>query len=170
MSGARDNLLTGRLAEHLVCAELSRMGFIATTFSHNVPIYDILATNSDCQTVPIQVKASRNGWWRGYAKKWLDIELDEENEMQNILGLSQLKSLDPIWVCVVVGETRKEDIFFVLTESALQAIVAKNYTEDMNSYKGKRPKNWKALDCWWGVEHLSEFKDRWDLIKSRLGS
>ena len=170
MPKARSNLLTGRLAEHLVCAELARIGLIATTFSHNVPTYDILATDGDCKTVPIQVKASSNGWWRGYAKKWMDIELNEKEKTQLIIGPTELKTLDPIWVCVAVGKKRVEDNFFILTENDLQKIIVNNYTQDLDAYAGKRPKNWEALDCWWGVEHISEFMERWDLVERRLSS
>jgi hypothetical protein len=37
MSSERDKLLTKRVGEYLVAAELSRLGLIATTFTGNVP-------------------------------------------------------------------------------------------------------------------------------------
>ena len=43
MATGRSNYLTKQTGEYLVAAELSRRGFIATTFTGNVPSYDIVA-------------------------------------------------------------------------------------------------------------------------------
>ena len=59
MSTGRNNKLAGQIGEFLVCAELGKRGLIATPFSGNVPAFDILAADDLCNTVPIQVKASR---------------------------------------------------------------------------------------------------------------
>jgi hypothetical protein len=40
----RSNKLVGQTGEYLVAAELSRRGLIATTFTGNVPDYDIIAS------------------------------------------------------------------------------------------------------------------------------
>jgi len=57
MSKGLSNKLAGQIGEYLVCAELGRRGLIATPFSGNVPTFDVLATDEQCLTVPIQVKA-----------------------------------------------------------------------------------------------------------------
>ena len=41
MGTGRSNKLVGQTGEYLVTAELSRRGLIATTFTGNVPHYDI---------------------------------------------------------------------------------------------------------------------------------
>lgn len=168
MATARRNLLAGRLAEHLVCAELARLGLIATTFTHNIPVYDVLATDEKCQTVPIQVKATRDKYWRSTATNWMHIAKCETKQIQTIKGLTDLSPLNPIWVCVAVGANRITDQFFVLAESDIQAIIYKNYAQDLAEYEGKRPKNWQAVDCWWGIDDVANFKDRWDIIENRL--
>ena len=170
MATARRNLLAGRLAEHLVCAELTRLELIATTFTHNVPTYDVLATDVECRTVPIQVKATRDKYWRSPATNWMHINMDEKEQIQRIDGQKQLSPLDPIWICVAVGLTRMDDQFFILTQDDIQEIIIKNYTKDLNGYSGKRPRNWKAVDCWWGIHDIIEFKDKWETIKNRLAS
>ncbi len=120
MATARRNLLAGRLAEHLVCAELTRLELIATTFTHNVPTYDVLATDGECRTVPIQVKATRDKYWRSPATNWMHINMDEKEQIQRIDGQKQLSPLDPIWICVAVGLTRMDDQFFILTQDDIQ--------------------------------------------------
>jgi hypothetical protein len=45
MGSGRNNKLVGQTGEYLVAAELSRRVLITTTFTGNVPYYDIIATN-----------------------------------------------------------------------------------------------------------------------------
>ena len=45
MATGRSNKLVGQTGEYLVAAELSRRGHIATTFTGNVPHYDIIASD-----------------------------------------------------------------------------------------------------------------------------
>jgi hypothetical protein len=57
MATGRDNQLTKQVGEYLVAAEVCRRGFIATTFTGNVPHYDIIASNASGRHQAIQVKA-----------------------------------------------------------------------------------------------------------------
>ena len=45
MATGRSTYLTKQTGEYLVAAELSRREFIATTFTGNVPSYDIVAVD-----------------------------------------------------------------------------------------------------------------------------
>jgi hypothetical protein len=171
MSKSRRNLLTGRLAEHLVCAELSRMGLIATTFSHNVPDFDILATDEYCHPVPIQVKASNSNWWRSSASKWMVIEKDETNKKQTIKGLKPLSTPNLIWVCVALkSKDQPNDRYFILKETDVQKILFESYTYDLEQVSGKRKKNWEAVDCWWEIEDMEKknYENNWELILSEF--
>ena len=168
MAKARRNLLAGRLAEHLVCAELSRLGLIATTFTHNVPVYDVLATNEECRTVPIQVKATRDKYWRTSATDWMNINRIKEEQIQKFEGRKELSPLNPVWVCVAIGEHRVDDLFFIMTQYKLQEILIKNYTQELDRLGGKRPKNWEAVDCWWSTEDVGIYRDNWQTIVDRL--
>ena len=49
MATGRDMQLTKMIGEYLVCAELCRRGLLATTFTGNVPEFDILATDKRLQ-------------------------------------------------------------------------------------------------------------------------
>src|SRR5262249_39805385 len=64
MATGRQNYLTKQTGEYLVAAELSRRGLIATTFTGNVPHYDIIASNEHGKHVSVQVKASRGSSWQ----------------------------------------------------------------------------------------------------------
>ena len=64
MRKGRSNILVGQTGEYLVAAELSRRGLIATTFTGNVPHYDIVASDEVDRHVSVQVKASRGGTWQ----------------------------------------------------------------------------------------------------------
>lgn len=46
MATGRENQLTKQVGEYLVAAELCRRGFIATTFTGNVPDFDIIASDA----------------------------------------------------------------------------------------------------------------------------
>ena len=56
MATGRGNKIVGQAGEYLVAAELSRRGLIATTFTGNVPHYDIIASDESGKHVSVQVK------------------------------------------------------------------------------------------------------------------
>jgi len=64
MTRGRSNKLVGQTGEYLVAAELSRRGLIATTFTGNVPHYDIIACDEAGGHVSVQVKTSRVPSWQ----------------------------------------------------------------------------------------------------------
>ncbi len=64
MRKGRSHKLVGATGEYLVAAELSRRGLIATTFTGNVPHYDIIASDDAGHHVSVQVKASKGGSWQ----------------------------------------------------------------------------------------------------------
>ncbi|QXE89180.1 hypothetical protein KP001_11950 [Geomonas subterranea] len=167
MANARKNVLAGRLAEHLVCAELARLGLIATTFTHNIPVYDILATDERCQTVPIQVKATRDRYWRSSATSWMHVDMCKTSKLQIINGLKDLHPLNPIWVCVALGASRLADQFFVLAEADLQSVIFKNYSQELGGYAGRRLKTGKRLIAGGALKIL--LRSKTDGISSKTG-
>ena len=73
MATGRSNKLVGQTGEYLVAAELSRMGLIATTFTGNVPHYDIVATDSEFRSILVQVKAITGSSWQFDVSKFANI-------------------------------------------------------------------------------------------------
>jgi len=68
------NKLTGQIGEYLAFAELGRRGLIATSFTGNVPEYDLLVCDSNLRTLPVQVKTTRGNTWPSKADNWLHID------------------------------------------------------------------------------------------------
>ena len=87
-----NNKLAGQIGEYVVCAELCRRGFISTPFSGNVPTFDVLATDSKCRTVPIQVKSSRGENWQTDARLWMQLELKQD--IQAYSGPKEIQNPD----------------------------------------------------------------------------
>ena len=77
MTTGRSNKLVGQKGEYLVAAELSRRGLIATTFTGNVPNYDIIASGDAGRQVSVEVKTSRGATWQfGNMTRYCDVTLD----------------------------------------------------------------------------------------------
>ena len=72
MQKGLQNKLVGQAGEYLVCAELARRGLIATSFTGNVPEFDLIVADETLRTIPIQVKTSRGNSWRTRADSWMD--------------------------------------------------------------------------------------------------
>ena len=64
MATGRQNKLVGQTGEYLVASELSRRGLIATTFTGNVPHYDIIASTDKGKHISVQVKTSNSSKWQ----------------------------------------------------------------------------------------------------------
>jgi len=169
MSSGRSNKLTQQIGEYLVCAELARRGFIATAFSGNVPTFDVLASDDQCRTVPIQVKASRGESWRSDARAWMDIYLNPETNSQCSSGPKDITNPDLIYVCVSIAPPASgRDRFFVLTKGQLQKACIKRYAGWMAAHQWKRPRKPDSFDCRYYVPGIHEYENNWKLIEERL--
>jgi hypothetical protein len=67
--------LTKQPGEYLVAAELSRRGYITTTFTGNLPCYDIIAVDDCGGHVVVQVKAIAGKSWQFKATDFADIAM-----------------------------------------------------------------------------------------------
>jgi hypothetical protein len=108
MSAGRKNHLAGQIGEFLVSAELGRNGLVACPFAGNVPTFDVLATNEQCRTVPIQVKATRGDNWPTDARDWMTLDLDADSGVQRFRGPTALVTPDLIYVCVAIAPVGKQ--------------------------------------------------------------
>ena len=169
MATGRGNKLTSQIGEFLVCAELGRQGLIATPFAGNVPKFDLIVADNNCQTIPIQVKASNSNNWPSKATLWMQIEFDDANKKQIYHGPITIDDPDLIYVCVAIAQTQNQrDRFFILNRRELQQICIKNYCTCMNSRDWKRPRNYKSLDCRYSISDLVQYENRWSLIEKEL--
>lgn len=170
MATGLNNKLTGQIGEFLVCAELGRRGLIATPFAGNVPAFDILAADSLCRTVPIQVKSSQGDSWPSDARLWMEIDFDAATGRQNYIAPLTVTNSNLIYVCVSIASAGSPqcDRFFILTKSELQTACIENYSEWMDKRDWIRPKNPQSYDARYWIRNLLEFEDRWKLITERL--
>ena len=166
-----NNKLAGQIGEYLVCAELGKRGYIATSFTGNVPEFDLIVANEELDTIPVQVKSSRGDSWRTRADLWIDIEIDDESKQQVDHGDKLILNPDLIYVCVALSEpdSKKLDQFFIFTKKDLQHVCAKNYREWMDGVDWKRPRNYKSLDNRYYLKDLSKYENNWDLIERAFG-
>ena len=72
MATGRNMQLTKQVGEYLVAAEVCRLGYIATTFTGNVPHYDIIASNASGGHQAIQVKAILQHAWQFDIRDFVD--------------------------------------------------------------------------------------------------
>jgi len=85
MATGRSNQITKQIGEYLVASALGRIGLVAATFSGNVPEYDIIATDSKYQSVPVQVKASNSDSWQFDNRHFVEIHLEGKNRFLVVL-------------------------------------------------------------------------------------
>lgn len=146
MATGRSIQLTRQIGEHLVAAELGRMGIIASPFAGNVPQFDLLASTADGKAFPVQVKAINGPSWQFNASAFLRIEI--KNDIQTVLGVR--RDLDRSIVCVLVLlRSPGQDVFYTLTISELQRLIRRHYKG------GRRPKNPQSTHCALWPRHLA---------------
>jgi Holliday junction resolvase-like predicted endonuclease len=161
--------ITGQIGEYLVAAELGRRGYIATTFSGNVPEFDILVTDDKLKTTPIQVKTiQRGGGFQSSADKWMVISIEKKRK-QLIHRKVRLTTPNLVYVMVVLGEKYGDDEFYLLTKKQLQTTYVKSYTEGLRKHKGVRPRKPDSLHCAVWPEDLKAFHNNWGIFKNHGG-
>jgi hypothetical protein len=168
MSRGRSNKLVGQTGEYLVAAELGRRGLIATTFTGNVPHYDIIASNATGQHVVVQVKTSRSSSWQlSSIEPFCNITLKPNTKQQVVGSLkpSPIKGL--IFVFVHLG-AQHNDRFYILRGTQLGRILRQHHSEFLARYNGTRPKRWDSMHTAINATQLAPFLDNWKLIESKL--
>jgi hypothetical protein len=164
MATGRNTKLTGATGEYLVAAELCRRGLMATTFTGNVPDYDIVATDSEFRSVLIQVKAITGNSWQFDFRKFCEVSLDGKTQ---ILGKPVKLKRDIICVMVAL-EDHGNDRFYVLRWSELRRIVIKRHKAFLDKHHGVRPRKHDSFHCAVSEDALINYKDNWKLVEEML--
>ncbi len=165
MATGRDNQLTKQVGEYLVAAEVCRRGFIATTFTGNVPHYDIIASNGSGRHQAIQVKAIKGGAWQFDSRAFMEIRL--AGKKQVIVRPTEAPYPDLVCVLVRLRE-QGADEFYILTWSDLQKIAIAGYRRYLESHGGVRPRKHDSFHMAIRPEMLREHRDKWDVLDKRL--
>jgi len=151
--------LTGQIGEHLVTAELGRIGVIATPFAGNVPDIDILAV-ANGKVGHIQVKAINKDSWQFDVRKFLHIKLTQNGQV--VLGLNEEFDRKIICIFVALGSELGEDEFYIFRQGWLQDYFRKRY-------EGRKlPRNIKSYHCAIWKRDLDLHKDKWAVIKRKF--
>jgi hypothetical protein len=163
MALGRKNQLTKQIGEYLVAAELCRRGLIATTFTGNVPDFDIIATNESFKTIPIQVKTIWDkGAWQFDGSKFLDITFEADG-IQKIIGKKNLSNPDLIFIFVRLI-SQGDDEFYIFRLRDLQEIIFEHHSQYLAKHNGKRPRNESSTHVGVNPILLERFRDNWRVI------
>jgi hypothetical protein len=166
VASGRSNKLVGQTGEYLVAAELSRRGLIATTFTGNVPDYDIIASDEQGKHVSVQVKASSSSSWQfGDIRKFVEIRF--EGKHQIVGGRKECPVRRLVVVFVAIGQSGA-DRYYILTWRMLRDLIAGGHKSYLARHGGRRPKTWDSLHSAIKEETLSAYRDRWDIVERNL--
>ncbi len=166
MATGRSNKLVGQTGEYLVAAELSRRGLIATTFTGNVPHYDIIASNQDGKHASVQVKASRYSSWQfGGITHFCEISFKGKNQ---IVGTAKRCPVQRLVVVFVMIDPKGADQYYILTWRKLRNIMVKGHKAYLAKHNGMRAEKWDSLHCAISEKLLKPYKDKWDTIVRNL--
>ena len=165
MATGRDNLLTKQVGEYLVAAEVCRHGYIATTFTGNVPHYDIIASNSTGRHQAIQVKAVLGNAWQFDIRDFVDVKLDGKRQT---LG-RPTPAAYPGLICIFV-RLRKHgtDEFYIMTWEDLQKIAIDHHREYLARHGGVRPKKFDSFHAAIRPEMMREHLNKWGVLERKL--
>ena len=168
MATGRGNYLTKQAGEYIVAAELSRRGFIATTFTGNVPSYDIVAVDDQGGHALVQVKAIAVDTWQLNVGQFADIAFDGRKQV--IRG--QLDDPYPDLICVMVQiappDSGRTDRFFVLPWRELGRIVIACHSRFLAKHGGVRPRSPKSLHTAVHLEELDGWEGKWEVLTKRV--
>lgn len=147
--------------EYLVAAELCRQGYLATTFTGNVPDFDIIAIDEKLRAIPIQVKAIKAGAWQFDAERFLKI--DKEKGVQRISGKEKLRNPKLVWVFIYLEDEQIPE-FYLLTEKKVRDIIFRHYSRNLEAKEGRRPRNPESTHTAISRKMLQRYKDNWAII------
>ena len=168
MATGRSNYLTKQTGEYIVAAELSRRGFIATTFTWNVPSYYIVAVDAQGWHALVQVKAIAGDSWQLSVGHFADVAF--EGPKQIIQG--QLDDPYPDLVCVMVQiappDSGRVDRFFVLPWRELGRIVIDGHSRYLAKHGGIRPRSPESLHAAVHPAALARWEGRWQVLTRRV--
>lgn len=155
MADGRRTQLTRQIGEHLVAATLGRLGYIASPFAGNVPLFDLLAADEDGFVVPVQVKAINGPSWQFSAATFLDVEVRPDRQV--VRGLRAPPNPNLICVLLYLRDGGADDVF-VMRFLDLQTLIVAEYKPR------EPPRNLNSLHCALWPRHVAPYRDRWDIL------
>lgn len=166
MATGFSNKLVGQTGEYLVAAELSRRGLIATTFTGNVPHYDIIASDESGRHVSVQVKSARRPSWQlGEITRFCELTFEGKRQ---VVGKKVRCPVKRLVVILVKIEEDRLDRFYILTWSKLRDLMVNQRLKYLEKRGGIRPKNWKSLHTAVFEKEVQRYRDKWETVEKNL--
>lgn len=166
MARGRSNKVVGQTGEYLVAAELSRRGLIATTFTGNVPHYDIIASDEKGRHVSVQVKAGRGASWQfGDIRHFFNITFKGKRQ---VVGKPRTCPVRRLVVTFVQIEEDGQDRFYILTWEQLRGLLIKGHKAYLKKHNGVRPVRWDSFHAALTESALRPYRDKWQTIEKNL--
>jgi hypothetical protein len=151
------NQTTKQIGEFLVAAELARQNFLVTVPSGQVPVFDLLATDSKGRSIPLQVKSIRaGGGWQFQITQFARVTRQGKKQ---ILG-EKVKHDNVKCVFVVIREFGQDE-FYILNWKKLSNIAIRSYQKFLDKHGGGRPNKQDSLHFVITPGQLSQFRNRW---------
>src|SRR5262245_61374444 len=165
MATGRSNYLTKQAGEYLVAAELSRRGYIATTFTGNLPYYDIIALDDSGGHVVVQVKAIAGASWQFSATDFAEIEMQGQRQIVRC----ERKEPYPNLICVLVQIGRAgssaSDRFYVLPWRELCRVMVDGHRTYLAKHGGIRPRKPDSMHQSLLPAQIKAWEGKWDILK-----
>jgi hypothetical protein len=166
MATGRSNKLVAQTGEYLVAAELSRRGLIATTFTGNVPHYDIIASNEAGKHVSVQVKASRGSSWQfGDITRFCEISFIGKRQIVRKPKPCPVRGLIMVFVRIMPN---RSDRYYILPWRRLRDLVVSGHKAYLARHNGMRAEKWDSLHGAISERTLRPYKDRWQTVEKSL--
>ncbi|MGD1046337.1 MAG: hypothetical protein ABR936_13590 [Bacteroidota bacterium] len=165
MVSGRQLQLTKQIGEYLVASELCRRNYIATTFTGNVPDYDIIASSAKGFHVAVQVKTIRKPNWQFDMRDFADIQFNSGKQTLKRAKRSPLSKL--ILVLLLLDEYGK-DKFYIMEWKDLRANLIPRYKQYLKKHNGRRPKKPDSYHTSVSPLEVSMYDGNWKLFKSIL--
>jgi hypothetical protein len=168
MATGRSNYLTKQAGEYLVAAELSRRGYIATTFTGNLPDYDIIALDDCGGHAVVQVKAIAGASWQFTATQFADIVMQGQQQIVRCARKEPYPNLICVLVQVAPANSGVVDRFYVLPWSDLCQAVVDHHTKYLAKHGGIRPRKPESMHVQLHPSEIKAWEGKWDVLKKSV--
>lgn len=147
----RDSRATGQAGEYFVAAEICRRGGTATTFTGNMPGYDIVAGDAaGNRQVQISVKTKNTErFWTTDGVR--DAEARPDGEVARF------------WVFVDLSGGRPPE-YYVVPDNDIRDSIRRMHGEYQDRYEAKHGRRRDNSIHGVRVKDIAEFQDRWDML------
>jgi hypothetical protein len=168
MATGRSNYLTKQAGEYLVAAELSRCGYIATTFTGNVPYYDSIAVDDSGGHAVVQVKAIAGASWQFKATNFADIVMEGRKQIVRCTRKEPYPNLVCVLVQVAPMDSGTPDRFFVLPWLDLCKVIVDGHKKYLAKHGGIRPRKPESMHTGLQPSQIEAWEGKWEILKKSV--